>query len=351
MRFNSPRTISFFIALLVAIVATVLIFVSSLFVNIDISLYYYLAIFIILLLSMFLIISFSIENFIYDRIKLIYRSAQIFQSKKELSEMNLDMRTDVLGKVSEEIAKRMLEQHKTIDQLQEREGFRREFIGNLAHELKTPIFSIQGYILTLLEGGIDDKEVNKLFLQKAANGVDRVTNLLDDLDSISKLESGHYNIEKTRFNFTKQILQISEDLENRAQKKKINIEVQKKDKKELWVFADQNKIGQVLTNLINNAIKYGQKGGFIKVSYHIHGQKVLIEIEDNGIGITEQDASRIFERFYRVEKSRSRQKGGTGLGLAIAKHIIDSHNETLSVRSSLGEGSVFSFSLPISGKE
>jgi two-component system phosphate regulon sensor histidine kinase PhoR len=242
----------------------------------------------------------------------------------------------------------MLEQHKTIALLEEREAFRREFIGNLSHELKTPVFSVQGYILTLLEGGLEDKAINLRFLEKAADGVDRITNLLNDLDAISKLESGQVNIEKKSFDITGLIYQVVEELEGRARKKKVEIKILIPQKKQILVHADPGKITQVLTNLIINAINYGIKGGHILINYHKLGEKILVEIEDNGIGITEKDATRIFERFYRVEKSRSRQKGGTGLGLAIVKHIIDSHNETVSIRSSPGEGSVFSFSLSLS---
>ena len=347
MQSRSPRTISLLISMIIAVISTIIVVITVWYVNVNINILYFVGVFVIVFLTIFYIVIYAIEKFIYNRIKLLYRSAQIFRSKKALSEMDLDMRSDVLGEVSKEVAQWMVEQHKTIDQLEEREAFRREFIGNLSHELKTPVFSVQGYILTLLEGGLEDKAINLRFLEKAANGVDRITNLLDDLDAISKLESGQVNIEKERFNFTKLTIQITEELENRARKKKINLKNQIPSEKQLWVYADAGKIGQVLTNLIINAINYGRKDGHILINYHELENKILVEVEDNGIGITEKDAARIFERFYRVEKSRSRQKGGTGLGLAIVKHIIDSHNETVSIRSSLGEGSVFSFSLSL----
>ena len=345
MQFNSPRAISILISLLVAFVSTIIIAVTVWSAGINFNALYFIGVFAVVLIIIFYVIIFAIEKFIYDRIKLLYRSAQIFRSKKALDEMNLDMRTDVLGEVSKEVAKWMVEQHNTIDQLEEREAFRREFMGNLSHELKTPVFSVQGYILTLLEGGLEDKDINIRFLEKAAGGVERITNLLNDLDAITKLESGQVNIEKRRFDFVKLAQQVSEEFENKANKKNISIAVQNPSEKPVWVFADPVKIAQVLTNLIINAINYGRKGGYIKISNHEFDKKILIEVEDNGIGITEEDSRRIFERFYRVEKSRARKKGGTGLGLAIVKHIIDSHNETVTVRSSPGEGSVFSFSL------
>lgn len=345
MQFKSPRSISILISLLVALVSTVIIVVTVWYAGLTVNILYFIGAFALVFISVFYLIIFAIEKFIYDRIKLLYRSAQIFKSKKALTEMNLDMRTDVLGEVSKEVAKWMVEQHNTIDQLEERESFRREFMGNLSHELKTPVFSVQGYILTLLEGGLEDKDINIRFLEKAAGGVERITGLLDDLDAITKLESGQVNIIKKRFDFTKLAFRISEELENKARKKEINITVQNHSGKPIWVFADPDKIAQVLTNLIINAINYGKRGGNIYISNHEFDKKILIEVEDNGIGIKEEDIPRIFERFYRVEKSRARQKGGTGLGLAIVKHIIDSHNETVTVRSSPGEGSVFSFSL------
>lgn len=345
MQFKSPRSISIVISLLVAVVSTIIASIVLWYAGLQFNIIYFIGLFVVVFASIFYITIYAIEKFIYDRIKLLYRSAQIFRSKKALEEMNLDMRTDVLGEVSKEVAKWMLEQHNTIDQLEEREAFRREFMGNLSHELKTPVFSVQGYILTLLEGGLEDKDINIRFLEKAANGVDRITSLLNDLDAITKLESGEVNIEKKRFDFVKLAKQVVEELENKVQKRKISITVRNPSEKPVWVFADPVKITQVLTNLIINAINYGKKGGFIIISNHQIDNKILIEVEDNGMGITEKDSLRIFERFYRVEKSRARKKGGTGLGLAIVKHILDSHNETVSVRSSLGEGSVFSFSL------
>jgi two-component system phosphate regulon sensor histidine kinase PhoR len=345
MQFKSPRAISIIISLLVTLVSTIIVSVTLWYAGLKFNIFYFIGLFAVVLATIFYITIYAIEKFIYDRIKLLYRSAQIFRSKKALEEMNLDMRTDVLGEVSKEVAKWMLEQHITIDQLEERETFRREFMGNLSHELKTPVFSVQGYILTLLEGGLEDKDINIRFLKKAANGVERITSLLNDLDAITKLESGEVNIEKRRFDFVKLAKQVVEELESKAQKRKIIITVRNPSEKPVWVFADPVKINQVLTNLIINAINYGNKGGFIIISNHPIDNKILIEVEDNGIGITEEDTLRIFERFYRVEKSRARKKGGTGLGLAIVKHILDSHNETVSVRSSPGEGSVFSFSL------
>jgi two-component system phosphate regulon sensor histidine kinase PhoR len=345
MQSRSPRTVSLLISLLVAFIGTTILILTVWFQEVVVPILYFPAVFILIFAMSFYAVKIAIERFIYDRIKLLYRSAQIFRSKKTLAEMNLDMRSDVLGEVSKDVARWMLEQHRTIDQLEEREAFRREFIGNLSHELKTPVFSVQGYILTLLEGGIKDKDINVRFLEKAARGVDRITNLLNDLDAISKLESGQLNIIKERFNFNKLAQTVVEDMEGVARKKNIKIDLQIPPEKEIRVMADPDKIIQVLSNFILNAITYGEKDGMIWIRCLDLDTHYLIEVEDNGIGISAKDTQRVFERFYRVEKSRNRQRGGTGLGLAIVKHIIDAHDETVSVRSSPGEGSVFSFSL------
>jgi two-component system phosphate regulon sensor histidine kinase PhoR len=269
----------------------------------------------------------------------------MFKPNKDISELDLNMNKDILGKVSKDVARWMVDQHKTIDQLEERENFRREFIGNLAHELKTPVFSIQGYILTLLEGGLEDDDINLLFLERASKSVERVTDLLNDLDAISKLESGQINLEKKRFNLTKLLFELKNDIDFKAKSKNIVIEIKDPIDKDVWVFADRDKIAQVLLNLLNNAISYSKEGKKVLIQSSVLDNKVLVEIADNGVGIKKSDIDRIFERFYRVEKSRTRNKGGTGLGLAIVKHIIDSHGETIRVNSSIGKGTSFTFSL------
>lgn len=349
MQSKSPRTVSILIALMVAFIATTIILLTAWYLAINVPILYFILVYILVFVTSFYGVKFAIERFIYDRIKLLYRSAQIFRSKKVLAEMNLDMRTDILGEVSKDVAEWMVKQHKTIDQLEERETFRREFIGNLSHELKTPLFSVQGYILTLLEGGLEDKDINIRFLEKAARGVDRITHLLNDLDAISKLESGQVNIDKSKFDFAKLAYQVTEDLVSTARKRNISIDVQFSKERVLSVFADPDKMTQVVINLIQNAITYGKKGGKIVLRALDLDHRILIEIEDDGIGISPEDTQRVFERFYRVEKSRARERGGTGLGLAIVKHIIDAHDETVSVRSSPGEGSIFSFTLLKSG--
>lgn len=345
MKTNSPRSLSIYISLFVSLFSLFLVILVFWYNEINVSLWLLLALYLLIFGFTFALVYFTMERFIYYKIKLLYRATHMFKINKDISNLELDMKSDVLGKVSRDVAKWMVDQHKTIDQLEERENFRREFIGNLAHELKTPIFSIQGYILTLLEGGLEDKSINRLFLERASNSTERITNLLSDLDAISKLESGQVNLDKVRFNFTKLCYQVVSEIEFKAKEKKIKLIIKDPIEKEVWVFADKAKIAQVLTNLLSNAISYTKKEGKAIISTNVIDKKILVDIEDDGMGIKEGELDRIFERFYRVEKSRTRNKGGTGLGLAIVKHIIESHGETINVRSKPGQGTAFTFSL------
>jgi two-component system phosphate regulon sensor histidine kinase PhoR len=235
-------------------------------------------------------------------------------------------------------------QDEEIVKLKEQETFRREFLGNLAHEMKTPVFSIQGYILTLLEGGLEDETINRRFLERASISTDRIVSILEDLDQITKLEIDALKMELERFDIVKLASECIEAIELKAKDKEIKIQL-KNEADLIYVYADRKRIAQVITNLLNNSISYGNQGGKTTMSIFTVDELVTFEIEDNGIGIDNIHFPRLFERFYRVEKSRNRHEGGTGLGLAIVKHIIDSHQQKIAVKSSLGVGSQFTFSL------
>lgn len=237
-----------------------------------------------------------------------------------------------------------------ISKLKEQEEYRREFLGNLAHELKTPVFSIQGYILTLLEGGLEDDTINRAFLERASKATDRMTSILEDLDQLTKFEVNEMKLDITRFDIHELVKDIFEDLEMKAKKKKIKLKFAKEEYGAIMVRADRNKIAQVLSNLISNSISYGHEGGRTTVRFYVMDDIVTIEVSDDGPGIEEEHIPRLFERFYRVEKSRNRNEGGSGLGLAIAKHIIEAHGQTINVRSTPGVGSTFTFSLDKSKK-
>ena len=232
-----------------------------------------------------------------------------------------------------------------VEKLRGEENYRKEFLGNVYHELKTPIFNIQGYILTLLEGGLEDESINRVYLERTEKNINRMISIVEDLESISGLESGALNLKMEVFNINKLIDDVLEGNEMRASKQKIKLDTGKIKETDKWVRGDRKRIYQVLNNLVINSINYSNPGGKTVLSVSKAGEKVLVEVKDNGIGIDRLDMPRIFERFYRVDKSRSRDSGGTGLGLAIVKHIIEAHNETLSVDSSPGKGSSFRFTL------
>ena len=236
---------------------------------------------------------------------------------------------------------------KEIARLKETESFRKQYLGNVAHELKTPIFNIQGYISTLLDGGLEDDLINRKYLERAEKSIDRLIDIVNDLDTISKLESNMTRLKMESFDIAAMTREIAEQAEIEADKKGIKIQVRGADSlpSPFWVCADKHFVGQVLVNLIINSIRYGKEGGVTRIKFRDMLDKILVEVEDNGVGIAKEDVPRIFERFYRTDKGRSREQGGTGLGLAIVKHIIEAHGERINVRSELGVGTTFSFTL------
>tara|TARA_R110002050_G_scaffold244268_1_gene380849 strand:- start:4808 stop:5851 length:1044 start_codon:yes stop_codon:yes gene_type:complete len=289
------------------------------------------------------LIKYNIEFFVYRRIKLIYKTISRLKTDKFPQE-EMDFDKDIIGEVNKDVLSWARESKNEIEQLKEQAQFRKEFIGNLAHELRTPAFNMQGYLLTLLEGGLEDPKINTKYLGRADKNLDRLIHLINDLDKISRLEAGEDTLELISFDLCNLAKEIADYQEDRASKRKIKIKVIP-FANTLKVMADKEKISQVFTNLIVNAIRYGKEGGWIEIRFYDMDDNVLVEIEDNGVGINETSIPRLFERFYRVDKSRARNAGGSGLGLAIVKHIIDAHQQTINVRSAFGDGSVFSFTL------
>ncbi len=293
------------------------------------------------------IILFMMQQFVYRKIKLIYKLIyQTKASKREEFYYKNILPQKSIDEVREDVEE-WAEQKKTeIETLQQNEVYRKEFLQNLSHELKTPIFAIQGYVHTLLGGAIDNVEVNKKFLNSTSRNIDRLVNLVDDLDEISKLESGEQLLYKENFVIQELIKDVFESLVLKAEEKQMKLLIKKGCEVPLSVNADKEKIRQVLINLIDNAIKYGKQNGSVEASiYKIEDKKVLIEISDDGIGISEDHISRIFERFYRTDAARSRKVGGSGLGLSICKHIIEAHGHTIHVRSTVDVGTTFGFTL------
>jgi len=287
-----------------------------------------------------------IERFVYSKIKLIYKLIHNLKLGKDLKDaLGEYVSTDPINDVEQEVKEWARDKKSEIDQLKEQEKFRREFLSNISHELKTPLFAIQGYIEALQEDDITDPEISKKFLDKASRNVDRLAFFLKDLDSISKLESGEIPVEYNKFDLSELITEVIESLELKARKYKVSMEFKEKYNYVSWVNADRDKIRQVLVNLLDNSFKYGKIQGTTSIkTFELHDQ-ILIEITDDGIGIEEKYLPRLFERFYRTDKSRSRQIGGSGLGLAIVKHIIEAHQQTITVRSTENIGSTFGFTL------
>ncbi len=295
----------------------------------------------------YLLIAFMLRRFIYRKIKLIYKLIyQTKASKKEEFYYNNVLPQKSIDEVREDVEVWAAHHKEEIELLRENEIFRKEFLLNLSHELKTPIFAIQGYIDTLINGAMDEPDVNKKFLGNAARNVSRLVNLINDLDEISRLESGEQILFKENFVIQDLIEDVFETLSINGEEKQIKCVIKKGCELPLIVYADKEKIRQVLINLVDNAIKYGnQHGIFEGRAYRIDGKRVLIEITDDGAGMSEEHMPRIFERFYRTDLARSRKIGGSGLGLSICKHIIEAHEQTMHVRSKVNVGSSFGFTL------
>ncbi|MEI6575642.1 MAG: ATP-binding protein [Bacteroidota bacterium] len=286
----------------------------------------------------------SLDKFIIERIRILYKNIRRQKSGRELNIEKLAIH-DALAKVEEDVELWGKMQEDEIEQLKKLAQYRREFIGNVSHELRTPIFNIQGYVLTLLDGGIDDPTINKDYLRRTEKSINRMIAIVDDLEKISLLESGQLKLEYSNFDIILLTKEVIEILEPKGNEKNTKLVFGENYEKAVFVFADREKIRQVLTNLIDNSIKYGRQDGKTKLSFYDMDDRVLIEVADNGIGVDAQDIPRLFERFYRAEKARSREHGGSGLGLAIVKHIIEAHDEPINVRSSPGIGTTFGFTL------
>jgi two-component system, OmpR family, phosphate regulon sensor histidine kinase PhoR len=303
--------------------------------------------FIINFIGSYLLVRFVLEWFIYRKIKLIYKLIyQTKASKREETYYKYILPQKGIDEVREDVEKWAEQRKEEIEILKTNETYRREFLQNLAHEFKTPIFAIQGYVDTLLGGALDNPDVNKRFLENASRNVNRMVALLEDLDEISTLETGEQPLYKTQFVIQDQIKEVFELLSLKTQQKNIGCSIKKGCEYPVSVFADTEKTKQVLINLVENAIKYGKPGGTIVASiYTADTEHVLVEISDDGIGIAEEHLPRIFERFYRTDRGRSRDVGGTGLGLAICKHIIEAHAQTIHVRSKIDVGTTIGFTL------
>ncbi|WP_372767715.1 sensor histidine kinase [Lutibacter sp.] len=319
-----------------------LVFLAYFFLDISLNFTYILLNVSVVFTVTFLITQFRLERFIFQRIKKIYDSVSILDTS-DFNKTPITTDIDTLSRDVQTFAKNKQQQIKNLNL---REGYRREFLGNISHELKTPLFTVQGYLLTLSDGAINNKKISKKYLKRANKGVERLIAIVKDLDLISKLESADLNLNKEPFDMVELIQNVFELLEMKAKKRNISLIFNKNYLFPIMAIGDEERIEQVLINLLVNSIKYGKIVGTTTVSIEsLNKNKVLVKVSDNGEGIEAKNLPRIFERFYRVDQSRSREQGGSGLGLAIVKHIIEAHDEAIFVESEFKKGSTFSFTL------
>ncbi len=331
--------ITFFVTL-ICVISVVLLFISGAKINIFSICLFAVFIFII----NFILIRLLLEQYIFRRIKLIYKI--INENKKDQIGGDLKkFHEKSISDVNSNVVEWATNTKNEIATLKSLEEYRKNYVGNISHELKTPIFSIQAYLHTLLDGGLEDKNINIKYLKRASENVERLQNIVEDLDIISKLESGQFEMDAQQFDIRELVSDIFIDLEPIAKEKRIKLLFKEGASQPFKVVGDKDSIRQVISNLLVNSIKYGNENGTTKVSFYDMDKKVLIEVSDNGIGIEEHHLKHLFDRFYRVDASRSRKQGGSGLGLSIVKHIIEAHGQSIKVRSTPGIGSTFNFTL------
>lgn len=339
------RQITYYITGLITIFN--ILFISVLYVNdkIDLSLYWISLLIILQVIITYLIIKQFLEYFIFRQIKLIYKFIHDSKlgNKENLTQDRLDNTS--IAEVNKEVLEWGKTKQEEIESLKSLEEYRSNFVGNISHELKTPIFSIQGYLHTLLDGGLKDDSINLKYIKRATKNAERLQSIVEDLETIHRIESDNAIFHISTFNIKLLIEDLLPDLAVLAKKKKIKIRFKEGADLPYMVSADINLISEVINNLIINSIKYGKQGGSTRIGLYETGQHILVEISDDGIGIEEEHLKHVFDRFYRIDPSRSRKQGGSGLGLSIVKHIIEAHHQTINVRSTPGLGSTFGFTL------
>lgn len=341
MKGVSPKFLLFIIALVVATTCVVTIF----FVY-DLRHFSWEALFVPFIISIVtsIILLISIYFLILKKVDRLLETVKNYRANSDHPSPSPDYTKNEIHNLDLEIQAWADDRKDEIERLKKLEVYRKEFLGNVSHELKTPIFNIQGYVLTLLDGGLEDPSINRNYLERAERSIDRMITIVDDLEAISQLETGELQIEPERFDISVLAKDVADAQEMKATAKGIILTLPE-DSKPMFVYADRFRIRQVLVNLIVNSVKYGKEYGETKIRFYDVGDNIMVEVADNGIGIEKEHLPRLFERFYRVDKSRSREQGGTGLGLAIVKHIIEAHNQTINVMSTEGAGTVFSFTL------
>jgi two-component system phosphate regulon sensor histidine kinase PhoR len=345
MKEANPSRLALYNALLVAAVFTgCWVVIAQLFPPVDIVTMLVLDVFLFVLI--FISFQYTLKRFIYQKIKLIYKTIYNLKRKKGDKDERRDYESKTIDSVNQEVQEWGESRKLEIEQLKKNEAYRREFLGNIYHELKTPIFNIQGYVLTLLDGGLEDPAINRDYLLRTGKNINRMIAIVEDLETISNLETSQIALNFASFDITELAAEVFDFLEIKARKRKRALTFTETYDNPIYVFADKKWIRQVLVNLVENTIKYGYgKEGVTHVSFFDLDENILVEMTDDGPGIAPEEIPRIFERFYRTQSARSREKSGTGLGLAIVKHIIDAHDQTINVRSRLDVGTTFAFTL------
>ena len=341
----TPHQISIRSSLLTSLGVILLVFFYFQYFSLPFKPLYYLYFVIIVFIINYFVFKHYLSVYVQRKIKLIYKTIRVEKLQPVEKKKQINSFRNVLEEVETEVAAWVEEQKQEMEKQKIWAEYRRNFMGDVSHELKTPIFNIQGYIETLLDGAVDEPHINRHFLQKASKNVDRLQTIINDLETISRLESGDSMLELRIFDIKKLVEEVFEELEIKAAARNVSLIFKEGAQQGFKVKADREKVHQVLINLVHNAIKYGKNNGYIKLSFYDMERQILIEVADNGAGISKEHLPHLFDRFYRVEKSRSRNAGGTGLGLAIVKHIIEAHQQTIHVRSSVEMGSTFGFTL------
>ncbi len=340
---TTPKGFATYISIWVAFISGVFIFINF-FMKIDQRFPFFLFSLLAIFILSYVPVYYILNNYLANKIKPIYETINSIKIPREELYRNIEDK-DIIEQVQKEVIDWAQDRAKEILQLRANEKYRKEFLGNVSHELKTPIFNIQGYILTLLDGGLEDPEINNKYLEQSEKNINRLISIVQDLETISKLESGELKLNFEMFDIVEMLDELVDMHDFMARKSKIKLKLYVDGTKKIMVYADKKKIAQVVTNLIVNSIKYGRSGGRTKINVFKKGDKVYVEVQDTGIGIPQEHIKRVFERFYRVDKSRSREQGGTGLGLSIVKHIIEGHNQTIKVSSKVDRGTSFTFTL------
>lgn len=341
MKTPSPRQIILLTSTTISIASLLVFIIINIGLNLNIPLeFLFIHPLIVFLLSM-MVLRFTIERFVNSKIKIIYKT--LGKPRKFYRELR-DNNRNIIKTVEHDVAEWAINKNKQIRELKKLETYRREFVGNVSHELKTPIFNAIGYLETLADGGMDNPDIRDKYLKRAMDNIERLDTIVKDLEDISKYEAGSLNLEKTGFDIVELVRDVLSNIQIMADEQDVTLTLHE-SKNAIMVWADRNRIEQVLVNLISNSIKYGKYGGTTEIQFYDLDEQILIEVTDNGPGIEEADLPRLFERFFRVDKSRVRKMGGTGLGLSIVKNIIEAHHQIINVRSEIGIGTTFSFTL------